>query len=208
MSKQNFAGKYSRYDQAIALFKKHGIMRTKQILQAGIHPATLYSMRDSGMLETISRGVFRLANTPPLSNPDLTIVSARVPSGVICLISALSFHDLTTQIPHQVQLALPRGAEEPRIKHPPIKTYRFAAQAFTEGVETHRIDGIPVRVYSPEKTLADCVKFRREIGTETIIEALKFYRERKPIHIDLILHYSSICRVSNMIRPYLEAILQ
>ena len=102
----------SRFDRAVAVFKKHGgILRTAQALRAGIHPGTLYAMRDSGVLEVVSRGVYRLADSAPLGNPDLVTVATRVPGGVICLISALAFHELTTQIPHEVHVALPRGAE-------------------------------------------------------------------------------------------------
>ena len=106
----------SRFDRAVAVFKKHGgILHTAQALRAGIHPSTIYAMRDSGALEVVSRGVYRLAGSSPLGNPDLVTVATRVPGGVICLISALAFHELTTQIVHEVHVALTRGAEEPRL---------------------------------------------------------------------------------------------
>ena len=107
-------------------------------------------MRDSGALEVVSRGVYRLAGSEPLGNPDLVTVASRVQGGVICLISALAFHEITTQIPHEVHVALQRGAEEPRLDHPPINTYRFTGQAFTAGVVIHELDNINVRIYSPE----------------------------------------------------------
>jgi len=198
----------SRFDRAVGIFKKHGgILRTAQALRAGIHPGTLYAMRDLGALEVVSRGVYRLANSPPLGNPDLVTVAIRVPGGVICLISALAFHELTTQIPHEVHVALPRGAEKPRLDHPPIKTYRFTGEAFTMGVEAHELDGISVQIYSPEKTLADCFKFRNQVGLDTVVEAVRFYRERKSIKVDDLMRYAGICRVKKIIRPYLEAIL-
>ena len=198
----------TRFDRATAAFKKQGgMLRTAQALHAGIHPGTLYAMRDSGLLERVSRGVYRLADSPPLGNPDLVTVATRVPNGVVCLISALSFHDLTTQIPHEVHVALASGAEEPRLEHPPIRTYRFAGQSFTEGVETHNLDGVGVRVYGPEKTLADCFKFRRTIGLDTAVEAIRFYRERGSVSVDELMRYASICRVKKVIQPYLEAIL-
>ncbi len=208
MKPQNTKNRGSRFDRAVGIFKKHGgILRTAQALRAGIHPGTLYAMRDSGALEAISRGVYRLANSPPLGNPDLVTVATRVPGGVICLISALAFYDLTTQIPHEVHVALPRGAEEPRLDHPPIKTYRFTGEAFTEGVEAHKLDGVSVRIYSPEKTLADCFKFRNQVGLDTVMEAVRFYRERRSIKVDDLMRYAGICRVKKIIRPYLEAIL-
>ena len=208
MKPQNTDNQGSRFDRAVAVFKKHGgILRTAQALRAGIHPGTLYAMRDSRALEVVSRGVYRIADSAPLGNPDLVTVASRVPGGVICLISALAFHDLTTQIPHEVHVALPRGAEEPRLDHPPIKTYRFTGEAFTEGVETHELDGVSVRIYSPEKTLADCFKFRNKVGLDTAVEAVRFYRERKRVKVDDLMRHAAICRVEKIIRPYLEALL-
>jgi predicted transcriptional regulator of viral defense system len=198
----------SRFTRAATIFENHGgILRTAQALKAGIHPKTLYAMRDSGVLELISRGVFRLSDSPPLSNPDLVTVAARVPSGVICLISALSFHEITTQIPHDVHVALPRGAEEPRLDYPPIRTYRFTGEAFTAGVDAYDLDGVSISIYSPEKTLADCFKFRNKVGLDTVVEAIRFYRERRSIKVDDLMRYAKICRVNRVIRPYLEAIL-
>jgi predicted transcriptional regulator of viral defense system len=197
-----------RFQRAITVFEKHGgIIRTAEALREGIHPHTFYAMRDAGALERISRGVYRLANRPPLGNPDLVIVAKRVPNGVICLISALAFHDLTTQVPHEVHVALPRGAEEPRLDFPPIRIFRFTGKSFTEGIEIHRVDGIPVRIYSPEKTLADCFKFQNKIGLDTVFEELRFYRERGSVKVDELLRFAEICRVTKVMRPYLEAIL-
>lgn len=208
MKPKNAKNRSSRFDRAVRIFRKHGgILRTAQALRAGVHPETLYAMRDSGALEVVSRGVYRLADSPPLDNPDLVTVATRVPAGVICLISALAFHELTTQIPHEVHVALPRGAEEPRLDHPPINTYRFTGEAFTEGVESHELDGVSVRIYGPEKTLADCFKFRTQVGIDTVVEAVRFYRERRSIKVDDLMRYAGICRVKKIIRPYLEAIL-
>jgi predicted transcriptional regulator of viral defense system len=198
----------SRFDKAMAVFKQHGgILRTANAIRSGIHPDTLYRMRDSGTLDAISRGVYRLTESPPIGNPDLVTVATRVSSGVICLISALAFHEITTQIPHEVHLALPQGAEEPRLDQPPIKTYRFAGKSYSEGVQIHTFDNVKVRIYSPEKTIADCFKFRNKIGLDTAIEAIRFYRERKRIQIDELMRYATICRVDKIIRPYLEALL-
>ncbi len=208
MVKKNENHKTSRFERATNVFRKHGgILRTNQILREGIHPNTLYTMRDSGSLVTVSRGVYRLSENSPLSSPDLVTVSIRVPAGVICLISSLSFHELTTQIPHEVHVALPKGAEEPRIDHPPVRTYRFSAETFADGVETHKLDDIDVRIYNPEKTLADCFKFRNRIGLDTAIEALRLYRNLGDVKVNDLMRYSSICRVEKIIRPYLEAIL-
>jgi predicted transcriptional regulator of viral defense system len=164
-------------------------------------------MRDDGTLEAVSRGVFRLADNEPLGNPDLVTVATRVQNGVVCLISALAYHEITTQIPHEIHVALQRGAETPRLDYPPIKLYWFSDKAYSAGVETHELDGVSVRIYSPEKTLADCFKFRNKIGLDTVMEAVRFYRERRSVNVDALMHYASICRVEKVMRPYLEAIL-
>ncbi len=207
MPSEKIASKGSRFDRAVEIFKDHGgVLRTAQALRAGIHPGTLYALRDSGVIERMSRGLYRLADSQPLGNPDLVSVSVRISAGVICLISALSFHELTTQIPHEVHVALPHGAEEPRLEYPPTRTYRFSGQAYTEGVEIHDVDGFAVRIYSPEKTLADCFKFRNRVGLDAAIEAIRFYKERKRVDVEALMEYAAICRVSRIIRPYLEAL--
>jgi predicted transcriptional regulator of viral defense system len=190
------------------LFRKNGgTMRTAEALRAGIHQRTLYAMRNQGELIQVSRGVFRLADLGPISNPDLVTVALRIPNAVICLISALSFHEITTQIPHEVSIALKKGDETPRIEHPPIVVHRFSADSYKMGIEEHVIDGIKVKIYSPEKTLVDCFKFRNKVGKDVAIEALQFYKARKKLRIDSLLQFARICRVENVMRPYLEAIL-
>lgn len=195
-------------ERARRVFLEHdGVLRTGEALKAGVHPRVLYAMRDEGLLEVLARGVYRLADSPPLSSPDLATVAQRVPQGVFCLVSALAFHELTTQIPHEVHVAVARGAWPPRLAHPPIRVYWFTGQAFTEGVEVHEVDGVPLRVYGPEKTLADCFKYRNKIGMDVVLEALKLYRERRSVRVDALLEYARICRVENVARPYLEALL-
>ncbi len=184
-----------------------GILRTREALKAGIHPRTLYELRDSGQIEQLSRGLFRLAEMPSLSNPDLVAVALKIPKGVLCLISALAWHELTTQIPHEIYIALPRGTEPPRLNYPPIRRYSFSGKAYTEGIETHTVDGVSLRVYCREKTLADCFKHRNRIGLDTVLEALKSYCQRGPVNTEMLLHYAEICRVKSVITPYLEALL-
>src|ERR1700730_11653303 len=140
-------------ERARKVFRAHGgTLRTTEAMVAGIHPRTLYAMRDAGEVETLARGVFRLGDLPPLGNPDLATVAKRVPHGVICLISALSFHELTTQVPHEIHVAISRTARRPRLDSPPLRVYRFSSAAFEAGVDPHTLDRIPVRVYSAEKT--------------------------------------------------------
>lgn len=181
--------------------------RTGEALKAGVHPRTLYKMRDQGVIEQLGRGVYRFGDMPLPGNPDLVTVAMKVPKGILCLISALSYHELTTEIPHEIYLALPRSTESPRLDHPPLRIFWFSGSAFTEGVEQHNIDGIPVKVYNPEKTLADCFKYRNKIGLDVVLEALKFYRQRKRFHADDLMRYARICRVEKVMRPYLEATL-
>ncbi len=184
-----------------------GVLKTGEALNAGIHPRTLYEMERRGALEKLSRGLYRLSDLPPLGNPDLVSVALKVPNGVICLISALAFHKITTQIPHEVYLALGRGAEPPRMEFPPIRVFWFSGEAFTEGVEKYELDGVRVQSYRPEKTIADCFKYRNKIGLDTAIEALKLYRERKRFKVDDLMRFARICRVEKVMRPYLEALL-
>jgi len=182
-------------------------MRTAQALCLGVHPRTLYEMRDAGIVDQLGRGVYRLAELPILGDPDLATVALKIPHGVICLISALAFHEMTTQVPHEIYLAVSRGTTRPRLDYPPLRVFWFTDKAFTEGVETHVRDGISVRVYSPEKTLADCFKYRNKIGIDTVIEALKLYQQRNPVRVDELLRFARVCRVFRVMKPYLEALL-
>lgn len=194
--------------RAKSVFRSHGgIMRTALAIAAGVSPRALYALRDGGVLERLARGLYRLADYDPLSNPDLAVVATKIPDGVVCLVSALAFHGITTQIPHVVHVARRRGAEPSRLTYPPVKTVWFTGAAFTEGVEEHRIDGVPLSVYSLEKTLADCFKYRRKIGLDVAIEALKLYRSEGRVKAGDIMRYAKVCRVANVMRPYLEAIL-
>jgi len=196
------------FETAKEVFHRHGgVLRTSEAIRSGIHPRTLYAMRDAGVLERLGRGLYRIADLPPLGNPDLVAVALKVPTGVICLISALAYHELTTQIPHEVYLALPRGAEPPRLDHPPVRVFWFTGKAFTEGIDTPELDGVAVRIYSAEKTLADCFKYRNKIGLDTAIEALKRYVSSRRVQVDKLMAYARICRVEKVIRPYLEALL-
>ena len=191
---------------ARAVFKKRGgTLRTSEALAAGIHPRVLYEMRDAGELEQLARGVYRLASLPPLSDPDLATVAKRVPQGVVCLISALAFHELTTQIPHEVHVALPRTARVPVLEYPPVRIYRFSKDSFEAGIETHSLDDVSVRIYSAEKTIADCFKFCNKIGLDVALEALKTYRALRRPQLQQVLEFARICRVEKVVRPYLEA---
>ena len=189
------------------LFSKHGgMLRASEAIALGIHPRTLYRLRDEKRLVTVSRGLYRLSNLPELSEPDLVLTATRIPQAVICLISALAFHEITTEIPHEVSIALPRTVKKPRLDYPPLRVFWYSGEALTEGIEEHMIDGVTVKIYGPEKTVVDCFKFRNKIGLDVAIEALKLCRELRGSTPRKLLHYARICRVERVMRPYLEAL--
>ncbi len=181
-------------------------MRSSEIFKAGIQPRTLYQMRDEGLLVQEGRGLYRLADQQVWSDPDLAIVSLRIPKGVICLISALYFHGITTQIPHQVQVALPKDSEKPRIDYPPTRFFWISREAFEAGIEKHRVDQVEVKVYSVAKTIADCFKFRNKIGMEVALEALREGLRLRKCTSNEILHFARVDRVGRILLPYLEAL--
>jgi predicted transcriptional regulator of viral defense system len=178
-----------------------------EALAGGISRRTLYAMRDEGIVQPLSRGVYRLSDLPALGAPDLVTVCARIPQGVVCLISALAFHELTTQIPHAVDIAIARGAEKPRVDYPPVNVYWFSGEAFTNGLETKAVDGCRIRIYSVEKSIADAFKYRNKIGMEVALEALRNWRGRRQTNVERLLQSARACRVERVIRPYLEALL-
>jgi predicted transcriptional regulator of viral defense system len=208
MQTGNPVNKRTSEDRAIRLFRAHGgKLHTTQAMRLGIQPRTLYKLRDTGRTAAITRGFYRLADLPPLGNPDLVAVCSAVPKGVICLVSALAFQGITTQVPHQVDLAIQQKVRRPRIGYPPIRVFWFSGRAFTRGVEKHILDGVPVRVYCPAKTVADCFKYRNKIGLDVAMEALRLCRQRKKASIDELMKYARICRVQTVMRSYLEAML-
>ncbi len=208
MGKMHSSEEESVFDRAISVFREHGgVLRTMEAVRLGVHPRTLYTMRDAGILERLERGLYRLTDLPPLGNPDLVTVSLRVPEGVICLLSALMIHDITTQIPHEVYIALNRGAEPPRLEYPPVRMFWFTGEAFKAGIETHEMDGINVRVYGAAKTVADCFKYRNKLGLDVAIESLKLYLREKRGGPDELIRFARACRVERVIRPYIEALL-
>lgn len=195
-------------ERAEAILREHGgQLRMSEALDYGITPYMLYALRDRGVVEPVSRGIYRLAELPPLSNPDLVTVSLRYPNAVICLVSALAFHNITTQIPHEVSVAVPRGSRPPSLEHPPVRAHRFSKASYDAGIKVHRIDGATVKIYDREKTLVDCFKFRNRIGMDVVLEALRIYRERNGLDPGSLLEYSRACRVEQVMRPYLEASL-
>ena len=196
---------YSKYKK---IFSNHnGILRVSTAVELGVPQHVIYKMVDEGELIRETEGIYRLKGSEPLGNPDLVQISLRVPRAIICLISALYFHELTTQIPHQVHFALPRDVKTPKIKYPPLKAFHFSEASYTAGVEEHLLDGVPVKIYSKEKTIADCFKFREKIGPHIALEALKDYLNLPGPDVQLVMRYAQVNRMENVMRPYLESLV-
>jgi predicted transcriptional regulator of viral defense system len=187
--------------------KEHGIIRVRDMISQGIHPEYLRRMCEKGLLTKMGRGIYISANSEISPNIGLAQTAKRIPHGVICLLSALQFHNIGTQSPFEVWTAIDRKAATPRIDYPPVRIVRFSGKAFSEGIEEYKIEGVLVKIYNKAKTIADCFKYRNKIGLDIALEALKDCRRRKLCSNDQIWRYAKICRVSNVIKPYLEAIL-
>lgn len=195
------------FQNVIKIFQKnHGVMKSSQLFKLGVQPRILYAMRDNGLVVQEARGLYRLASEQVWSDPDLAIVSLLIPKGVICLISALYFHQLTTQIPHEVYIALPKDSEKPRIKYPPTRFFWISPEPFNAGIENHKVDSVDIRVYSVPKTIADCFKFRNSIGMDVALEALREGLRQKRATPHEIQRFARVDRVARVMQPYLEAL--
>lgn len=193
-------------DRLLHLARQRGMLRPSDLATLGIPRVYLTRLTASGKLARAGRGLYRLADASLSENENLAIVAARSPQAVFCLLTALQFHGLTTQLPRQVWIALPQGSHAPKMDYPPLKLIQYSGDAFTQGIETHRIDQVEIRVYSVPKTVADCFKHRNKIGLDVALEALKDARSQKKASADDLWRYAKICRVANVMRPYLEAI--
>lgn len=194
--------------EAVSILKKEKpLVRFADALRLGIHRDTIRALREKGTLEQLSRGLYRLKSAPTLEQPDLVVVARRVPGAVICLVSALALHELTTQIPHAVDIALKQGRKRPRLDHPPIRAHWWSSAALTQGIETMKFDGIDVLVTDLERSVADAFRYRNQLGLDLAIEALKSWRERRGARPEKLLKAARVVRVENVIRPYLSATL-
>jgi len=194
-------------ERAAEVFRHNGgVLRISRASALGISRSTIYRMVDAGQLDRVARGLYRLTDTTLPGDPYLVIVTRMIPDGVICLVSALSFHSLTTQIPHEIQIAISRTSRYPELKHPPIRFFRYGEETLRAGVESHSMDGDEIRVFSAEKTIADCFKYRNKIGPDIAVEALRLYWQRRQPDISALMRYARICRVGQVIRPYVEVL--
>jgi len=197
----------AHHDRILELAREVGIIRPRELDRYGIPRNYLYRLERAGKLQRVGRGLYALPEAEPSEHRSLAEAAKRVPSGVICLLSALRFHELTTQAPFEVWLAIGQKAWRPRVEHPPLRIVRFSAGALNAGIEEHVLEGVSVPIFSPAKTVADCFKYRNKIGLDVAIEALRECRGSQRCSMDDLWHYAGICRVRNVMRPYMEAVV-
>jgi predicted transcriptional regulator of viral defense system len=197
----------SRLEQTLALVREAGVLRPRDLKAHGLSREYLRRLEQRGLILRSSRGLYIPADADLTESHSLAEACKRVPHGVICLLSALQFHGLTTQAPFEVWMAIDGKARLPRIGYPPLRIVRFSGEALSYGVEEHWIEGVPVQVYSPAKTVADCFKYRNKVGLDVALEALReTWRERRAT-MDAIYRAANVCRVDRVMQPYLEAMV-
>lgn len=184
---------------------RNGFARTKDILAAGIHRRDIRRMRDEGMIIRVKRGLYRLAEIPLISNQGFVDLARAVPKGVICLFSALSYHELTTFSPSIISMAICRGSREPKIEYPPVEFYHFSRKQFEAGINEIKIKGHKIRIYCPEKTICDCFRYRNKLGLDMAKEGLSEYLKRKDRNLEKLLEYTEICRIRPLLETWLYA---
>jgi predicted transcriptional regulator of viral defense system len=190
----------------LRLARRAGVLRPRDLAAVGVPREYLRRLRDAGQLEQSGRGLYTLPTAEVTEHHSLAEACKRVPHGVACLLSALRFHGLTTQAPHEVWLAIDPKARKPVVDYPPLRIVRFSGAARTTDVETHRVEGVAVRVYGAAKTVADCFKYRHKLGLDVALEALRDYTRARPGGRDALWAAAKACRVANVMRPYLEAL--
>jgi predicted transcriptional regulator of viral defense system len=191
---------------ALRLFEKAGILRAKDAERAGISRATLSRLRARGLLERAGRGLYVLKHSPPSELRTLAEACQRAPKGVLCLLTALRFHGMTTENPCDVWLAIDQKARRPKMEYPPLRIVHFSGKSLTYGVQRHVVERTEVRVYSPAKTVADCFKFRHKLGIDVALAALRDCLRLRKATYDELQAAARVCRMSNVMRPYLEAV--
>ena len=194
-------------DRALKLARRRQGVTSRELAQAGIHTQVLSRLVARGELERIARGLYRLPQHAVTENHGLALAAAAVPHGVVCLLSALQYHGIGTQLPAEVWMAIDRRARRPALAYPPLRIVRYTGAALTEGVENHRVEGREVRVYSVAKTIADCFKYRNKIGLDVALEALREAWRARRFKMDELDRCAAICRVQRVMRPYLESLV-
>ncbi|MCY3877510.1 MAG: hypothetical protein OXF88_24870 [Rhodobacteraceae bacterium] len=197
----------SQKDRAVALLKVNGPMRGIELSDAGIHPETLARMLKDQTLTRVARGLYQLADAEITAPHDLAEVAKLVPKGVICLVSALQFHELTLQIPGRVWLAIGSRARKPGFDYPPTRVVRFGPRALSLGVQTHIVDGVSVPIFDPAKTVVDCFRFRQRVGLDVALEGLHNVVRSGKAKPAQIIDYAREIRIWSVLRPYLETVV-
>ena len=193
-------------EQVMSLLNQEGILRPRDLDAHQIPRRYLSRLFQRGLLVRSSRGIYTSTNAELSENQTIAEVSKRIPRGTVCLLSALSIHEITTQSPFEVWLAIDRKAWLPKVNDLPVKTVRFSGEALTRGVDYHVIDGVRVPIYNPAKTIADCFKYRNKIGLDVAIESLQEGWAAKKFNMNDMWKYAKICRVQNVMKPYLESL--
>lgn len=188
------------------LAAERGLIRPRDLTERGLPTVALTRLVRQGRLQRVGRGLYALPDRPVSEHNALAEVARKHPQAIVCLLSALRFHDLTTQSPFEVWLAIPNKARAPKMDYPPLRIVRFSGEALNVGVEDHVIDGVPVRVTSVARTVADCFKFRNKIGLDVALEALQEAWRAKRVSMDKLWQYATLCRVTNVMRPYMESL--
>ena len=192
--------------RVLDLASQKGLLRASDLDAISAPRVVLTRLTTAGVLERVGRGLYRLPSHSGSEHEGLATIATKVPQAVFCLLTALQFHELTTQLPRQIWIAMPRGSHVPRIDYPPVKMVQMTGDVYSEGVETVERDGVALRVYGVAKTVADCFKHRNKIGLDVALEALKDVRAKREASADDLWRYAKICRVTNVMRPYLEAV--
>jgi predicted transcriptional regulator of viral defense system len=193
--------------QIIRLARSRGLLRSRDLAPLDIPRRHLTRLTEEGVLLKSGRGVYVLASAKTSEHHSLAEACSRVSGGIVCLLSALRFHGLTTQNPWEVWMAITPASRKPKVDHPPLRVVRFSGEAFTDGVEHHRIEGVDVRIYCAAKTVADCFKYRNKIGIDVAVEALRDAWQKRKVTAEQISHFAQVCRVTNVMRPYLDSLL-
>jgi predicted transcriptional regulator of viral defense system len=194
------------YQNILDLAAERGLIRPRDLTERGLPTVALTRLVRQGRLQRVARGLYALPDRPVSEHNALAEVARKHPNAIVCLLSALRLHDLTTQSPFEIWLAIPNKARAPKMDYPPIRIVRFSGEALTVGVEDHVIDGVPVRVTSVARTVADCFKFRNKIGLDVALEALQEAWHAERVSMDELWRYAKLCRVTNVMRPYMESL--
>ena len=196
----------SHSQKILELARLHGVIRSRELTQRGLPRTILTRLVRKGLLIRLERGLYTLPDKPATEHISLVQVSRKCPRGIVCLLSALQFHELTTQSPFEVWFAIPNKSRPPKMEYPPLRIIRFSGLALTEGINEQQIDGTPVNITNVARTVADCFKHRNKIGLDVALEALREAWYEKRASMDDLWRYALVCRVTTIMRPYLESL--